>query len=94
MWKAPRWVASRVPCAVKANYVAVRIMQVGFPPEPRLISRRGVEGEPSIFELLTGGIKVRAFEIYDHAGVLGYGGHVVQRKGRAADRAFEAGVGR
>ena len=94
MWNAPRWVASRVPRAVKANNVAVRVMQVRFPPEPRLISRRGVETEASILELLAGAIKVSALEIYDNARVLRYGGNVVQRKGRATDRAFETGVGR
>ena len=94
MRQAPRWVAASVAGAVKADDVSIRVVQVGFPPEPTLISRRSVKDESPILELLAGCIEVRAFEIYDHAGVLGNGIHPVEREGRRTDGAFEASVGR
>jgi hypothetical protein len=70
MREAPRRVAACVASTVKANDVSIRVTQVGLPPEPRLISRRGVKDESPILELPAGRIEVHTFEIYDYAGVL------------------------
>jgi len=94
MRNAPRRIAACVASTVKANNVSIRIMEVGIPPQPRLISRRGVKDESPILELPAGRIEVHTFEIYDYAGVLRNGSHLLQRKGSRTHGAFEASVGR
>ena len=93
MRKAPGRIAACVAGTVKANDVSIRIMEVGFPPEPRLISRRCVKDESPILELPAARIEVHTFEIYDYAGVLRNGSDLVQRKGGRTHRALEASVG-
>lgn len=90
--EAPGGIAAVDARVIKADAIARRIAQVGFAPQPGLISRAQFETETRPHEPPDGGVQIIELEVHDDAACVRRSERSVQRKCRRTDWAREPRV--
>lgn len=68
--KPPGGIAAVDARMIEADAIARRIAQVGFAPQPWLISGSGLELQTRAHQLLQGGVQIIELEVHHDAAVL------------------------